>query len=816
MVRKITKNSKFSILLIVCLFTVGVFYFTLSPSKESYASTVTPEKINDTYDYPTNIDIPEDIDPEGKALLTRTKTEADEDKVENWELTWSDEFDGEEIDRTKWTYEIGNGADYGNPGWGNSELEYYTDEAQNSYIEDGNLVIKAVKEEIPREEAGQEFFYTSAKLTTSGLFSQAHGRIEVRALLPEGDGLWSAIWTLGENFNEVGWLPSGEIDIMELIGREPETIAGTLHGPLSSGLGITSDYSLPEGKKFTDDYHVYSLEWDEDELEFYVDDTLYHIVNKDESNYEYGEIEWVYDNPQYLILNLAVGGHLGGAVGEDNIFPSEMKIDYVRVYEDTNPETVEEEMIDTIYETPGVIKGEKSSGIDQFKNGNFDNGTDGWDTYVGFAGDAEIATENGETKIAIKNEGEQFYSIQYFQGFFDLVIGKEYVVEFDARSTIPRQFQVVVDNRAYERYLDETFELTDSTETYSFKFVMPANDSVSFKYLMGLFNEPIGNEHNIYIDNVVFKETGIVKDLESKNDESTDILINNGSFDDSLDAWETYILSDELGEIIVEDGQAKFAVKNEGDMFFTISLNQMNIGKAKKGQEYRVTFDANSSLPRKFQVIVDNKDYVRYLDEVVDLTTENKSYEFIFTIPNDDDINLKFFAGLIDGEESLTKAHDIFIDNVKFSPTNLVMNGTFEDSLESWEPFLLSEELGEITVEEGKAKIMVQNEGDMFFTLSLNQMNVATLGREQEYIVKFDASSTLPRKLQVIVDNKDYVRYLEEVIDLTAEDKSYEFKFTMPYKDDVNLKFFAGLMDGEEPLYKTHEIFLDNVSLTSK
>ena len=273
-----------------------------------------------------------------------TKTEADENKVEDWELVWKDEFNGEKVNEDNWTYEVGNGHKQGIPGWGNAELQYYTD-GENAKIEDGKLVITAREEQ--KSDSYGNYDYTSTRMITKNKFSQAYGKFEIRAKMPEGQGIWPAIWILGADIAEVGWPTCGEIDIMEYLGDQPSKVHGTVHGPVSGGAGIGSTYQLPDGQKFSEEFHTFKMEWDEDEVEFYVDDTLFHVVNKD----EVGDKEWVYDHPHFLILNLAVGGHWPGNPDETTEFPQTMEIDYIRVYEDTDPADITgEEQWDSEYE----------------------------------------------------------------------------------------------------------------------------------------------------------------------------------------------------------------------------------------------------------------------------------------------------------------------------------------------------------------------------------------------------------------------------------------------------------------------------------
>ncbi len=174
-------------------------------------------------------------------------------------------------------------------------------------------------------------YYTSARLKTQGLQNFQYGRIEARLKVPNGKGFWPAFWMLGSEFNGNNWPDCGEIDVMEFIGKEPDLIFGTLHGPGYSGaLGI-SKWNR-QSYNIADDFHVYSIEWEEDEIRWYYDDSLYHTVTRT----DIGEREWVFNQPFFIILNLAVGGVLPGPVGLDTKFPAQYLVDYVRVYQSAN------------------------------------------------------------------------------------------------------------------------------------------------------------------------------------------------------------------------------------------------------------------------------------------------------------------------------------------------------------------------------------------------------------------------------------------------------------------------------------------------
>jgi beta-glucanase (GH16 family) len=243
----------------------------------------------------------------------------------SWVLTWSDEFDGPDgfaPDQSKWTIVTG-----GN-GWGNAESEYYTARPRNVQLQNGNLVITADQEEYTGPD-GVSRSYTSARLNSAIKFDQAYGRFEARIKIPYGQGIWPAFWLLGNDIQQNRWPACGEIDIMENIGREPSMVHGTIHGPGYSGAkSIGAPYSLPAGR-FSDDYHIYAIEWEPNEIRFYVDGNLYET--RTSADLPPGT-KWVYDHPFFIILNVAVGGGWPGYPDASSIYPQKMYVDYVRVY----------------------------------------------------------------------------------------------------------------------------------------------------------------------------------------------------------------------------------------------------------------------------------------------------------------------------------------------------------------------------------------------------------------------------------------------------------------------------------------------------
>ncbi len=260
----------------------------------------------------------------GAAITVSCDTDESQTVATFNNLVMADEFDTNGTPNSDiWSYDIGTGDN----GWGNNELQYYTNRPENVTVQNGKLIITA------RKEAYNGAAYTSARLVTKNLFQQKYGRFEARIRVPYGKGIWPAFWLLGDDANGTKtWPDIGEIDIMEFLGDKPTKIFGSVHGPgYSGGQSISKTYDLVNDR-FDTGFHVFGIEWGPDYINYYVDDVLYNqITPKDVPG------EWVFNNNSfYIILNLAVGGQLPGAPNAETTFPQTMLVDYVRVYKKGN------------------------------------------------------------------------------------------------------------------------------------------------------------------------------------------------------------------------------------------------------------------------------------------------------------------------------------------------------------------------------------------------------------------------------------------------------------------------------------------------
>jgi beta-glucanase (GH16 family) len=242
------------------------------------------------------------------------------DNYSGYKLAWADEFNATKINTADWGYDIGGS------GWGNNESQYYTNDPKNAYLKNGKLVIEAIKEKVGGKE------YSSARMLTKGKHEFMFGRIDIRAKLPKGQGIWPALWMLGANIDQVGWPACDEIDIMELLGHDPKTSYGTIHwgkkGDTQSQ-NTQGVYKLSNGKNFSDEFHVFSLDWEKDKLNILVDDNVIFTTTAS----KLGAGNYIFNNPNFFIFNVAVGGNWPGYPDATTTFPVRMEVDYVRVFQ---------------------------------------------------------------------------------------------------------------------------------------------------------------------------------------------------------------------------------------------------------------------------------------------------------------------------------------------------------------------------------------------------------------------------------------------------------------------------------------------------
>ena len=401
---------------------------------------------------------------------------------EDYRLIWSDEFTGDRLDESKWSYELGNwklddNGNYVTNGWGNNEQEFYT--AGNTTVKDGVLTIAARRESWNDEKQGS-YDYTSSRINTHKKFSVCGGKIEVRARCDSGKSLWPAIWMLPEDSAYGGWASSGEIDIMEGWGSTPEKICGTIHfgGAWPANTYLTNDYLFNESDG-TQNWHTYSIEWDRGEIRWYVDGDLYSTQSEWYS--EGFSYPAPFDQNFYIILNLAVGGHFDGIDGiyaEPATFANGEKhfdIDYVRVYEKNGSDFRPTEM--------------SSLALDNYIEG----------------AEASVTNKEGCTAVNIKNAGELEYAVMGLLRAREVRAGEKHTLSFDVSSTVPRSMVVTAEDSSYTRYLNEKLEITPEKKHYSFDVTFESDMAADIKFQLGnIDNAASLGAHEVTIYNIMW------------------------------------------------------------------------------------------------------------------------------------------------------------------------------------------------------------------------------------------------------------------------------------------------------------------------
>lgn len=454
-------------------------------------------------------------------LVSCTKTEPVSKVKDNWKLVWSDEFNGKAVDETKWSFQLGTGAQYGLEGWGNNELQYYTKE--NASVSKGNLVIEA------RKENKNGMAYTSSRMRTFTddgqiLCAPTYGRIEARIKNPAGDGIWPAFWMLPAVDKYGVWAASGEIDIMEIKGRLPNRTYGTVHygqawpGQKNSGFL----YKFP-GDSDARDFHVYALEWEPGILRWFVDDHKFcetsNFYAMDDEGLEF-DYPAPFDVPFYIVLDLAVGGQFDDyRVPADYELPAQMLVDYVRVYEKADGYN---------YDVKKPVPPQDTNAFNSYrvsddgnyifdssfatagKNGMTDNTMDvnssNWYflTLNDFGGSAASKIEDNAFHVVIDKEGGEVHSVQLLQ-HLGIAKGYTYEISFEAKAAQDREIAVKLggdgDNKWAVYSSQYKPKLTKDFKKFTYRFTMEYDSDPSARLEFNVGK----NKNDVWIRNVSVK-----------------------------------------------------------------------------------------------------------------------------------------------------------------------------------------------------------------------------------------------------------------------------------------------------------------------
>lgn len=744
-----------------------------------------------------------------------------------------DEFDGKELNLDNWNREQRQ------PGWTNKELQEYTDSDDNSYVAGGKLVLQALK----TKDINGNDYYTSGKVTTKDKVKFTYGKIEASMRMPSGgQGMWPAFWMMPQNEQFYGtWPKCGEIDIMEVLGHEPQKAYQTLHwgDPHHEKQGTLT---LERGS-FADDYHIFAVEWLPGKLIYTIDGQVVNEVDDWYTKTEGGDeatFPAPFDQDFFLQINLAVGGTWPGDPDETTVFGegAQFVVDWVRVSQKSQ-EDYDKMLSELKQPNRDVVLREPDAYGNYIVNGDFSvaeklDETDGISVggdwvflkQQGGEGNAIIDTTKKELKIETTNkdaaEHGQTWSIQLVQPGIPLKQGNVYTLSFEAKADEARSMIVDISNTStWSRYLeDTTLNMTTDWQTYTYPVMVTASSDSNARLEFNLAKQ--GSVAAVYLRNVSLKQTGMVEIEESATTPDGN-YVRNGAFEvgeGRLAYWN--VNTGETG--------AKVSVTNKRDDKNNIYVRELKVIGAegltpdkvivsqndiavKAETEYTFSIDAYAEKETKINVKVAG------VDLPIDLTTEKKTFVFDLTTSRElTDSNIVL---------SLGSGTTVYVDNISVKEKSLVLNSSFDNGLASWEPFKdsnVSNVSWEI-VKEGTnsaIKYTIPDTGMLDWYIQLKQNNVK-LEKGKKYKLSFKVKADTARDIQFALQrdgsaDNDWTPYSgTKIVTLGGDDKvwqDFSTVFQMESKTDEKaiLSISMGAVGGKQISAK-HEIFLDDFVL---
>ncbi len=752
------------------------------------------------------------VTPTVAPTVTPAPTKAPDLSYDGYELKFEDNFNGTALDETNWNIEEHQ------PGWVNNEKQEYTKSSDNIYVADGNLVIQPIK----TDNGNGTYSYTSGRVNTQGKRDYKYGMFEARAKVPAGQGYLPAFWMMPTNENLYGqWPKCGEIDIMEVLGSKTDTAYGTLHygAPHEEKQG---SYKLTDSN-YADEYHTFTCEWEPGKISWYIDGYLYYTVNNWFSATEgQGEVAYPapFDQPFYMILNLAVGGNWPGDPDDTTSFDQAFVIDYVKAYQkDSYDENVEKPVEEVVLRDPDA-NGNYINNGDFAEAENLDD-DENWKFLLALGGVASATIENNAIKIESTNAGTADYSVQLVQANLPMQKGAKYKVTFDAYAAEGRTMKVGISapDRGYKRYLDDTtVELTNTNQSFSYEFTMTGNDDANGRLEFNLGNQ--GSMATVTISNVKVKKIAdpdpnapVVKTILADGNH-----VYNGAFQEGagrLAYWD--ITKNEESKVTVTNTnnirrlQVEAAnCSNETD----IKLGQKDLALV-ASKKYEISFDAEVDEDRTIKVVVAGQEHE------FDVTTTETNYQFKFETGSElDNKDIVFYLG----KNGIT-----YLDNVRLVEDTLIKNGSFDAGFAGYEPYVDSSANATYVVDsqhnDKAAAFTINNSGDAAWKIQLKQNNVV-LEKGQWYRLSLDAKSSLDRKIMFAIQrdgsvhknpdgSDDWTPYSgEKKIDITSEYDTYSIEFKMSCDTDLHSILSISLgTQTREAMTTQHEVCIDNIVL---
>lgn len=725
---------------------------------------------------------------------------------QGYKLKWKDDFNGDSLNKADWNVETHE------PGWVNSEWQAYVDSADNIQVKDGKLLLKPVKTVDKDGNAS----YTSGRINTQGRHDFKYGYFECRAKVPTGKGYLPAFWMMPTDENLYGqWPKCGEIDIMEVMGQETNKAYGTIHygEPHAQSQGT---YSVSAADNFADNYHTYAVDWEPGKITWYIDGIKYHEESDWFSAKEnQGTVAYPapFDQPFYMILNLAVGGSWVGYPDDTTTYDDqEYAIDYVKVYQkdsyDENVKKPEKEVIFKEADTNGnyITNGEFSVAEDLSDDVD-------WKFLTAEGGKGSAKIENKEIVISTTEAGKQDYSIQLVQPNLPIRKGGTYMVSFDAYADAARTMKVDVSapDRSFARYLADTdVDLTTQKQTYTYTFKMEKADDANGRLEFNLGKT--ASTAAVHITNVKVtwdgkRDTGNEKTILADGNS-----VYNGSFQEGenrLGYWD--IVNDANASVSVTDladGRRLKVTSAAGTESGKVLVGQKDLALM-NGTNYVLSFSAQAAAAKSMNVTVAGKEYTAELDN------EKKSYSFKFT-QDSDNKDISFDLGL---------GTTVWLDDVRIDEDTLIKNGSFNAGFSGYEVYC-HEDASETHVvdsqtEQNAADFTIKNTGDADWKIQLKQNNVK-LENGKCYRLSMKVKSSLDRTVSYALQRngavhktssggEDWTPYCQKTVSLTNDYQIFSSTFKMTEETDDGTIFNIAMGGGN--ITQQHRICIDDIVL---
>ncbi|MBO5352583.1 MAG: carbohydrate binding domain-containing protein [Lachnospiraceae bacterium] len=752
-------------------------------------------------------DVKQEGENTGKDTETMTEQEMKRNDInlDGYTLVWEDNFDGDSLNREDWNVETHE------PGWVNEEWQAYVDSEENIQVKDGKLYIYPVK----KQNKDGSCSYTSGRISTQNKQDFTYGMFEVSAKVPLGKGYLPAFWLMATDENIYGqWPRCGEIDIMEVLGDKPKAVHGTIHygNPHNQSQGT---YNLSTIENFTSDFHTFTCEWEPGSIKWYVDGIQYH-EESDWYSTTVGQGTLTYpapfDQPFYIILNLAVGGSWVGYPDESTSFDNNPYIvEYVRVYQkDSYDENVTRPVEEVVLREPDADGNYVTNGT--FAEEEKLNDGKGWKFLTAQDGKGEAVIKDNMLTIESTAEGLVDYSVQLVQPNIPLEKGSTYEISFEAYASENRTFHLAIkapDRNWIEYFPTTTVELGTEPQTYTYQVKMKdaSDGNGRLEFNMGA----AGSVGTIYLTNVSVKKlseaTG--EETEEKTILADGNYIYNGKFqegDGHLGFWE--ISGTEEVEISVTDfadGRRLKVVRANADGENNVVVAQSSLAIT-AGQNYMLSFEAESDVERELTILAGGMEFKQAVG------TGKNSYTLNITTSDSTTNDFAFVIG--------KEAGTLYLDEVRLIESAMILNGSFNAGFSGYEWYVDSSADAVYVVdsltEDNALDVTVKNTSDQDWKVQVKQNNVK-LEQGRTYTLTFTAKSSLDRTVRVLLQGQEDRGWFcysgDGYFNLNSEYQTFTITFTMEEATDEEafLSICLGMVD--EVITTQHRIIIDNITL---